>query len=279
MRISVILCPILLIICVHLNGATLFSLLGKKNYILAKPRIIIKPKIYIGTSPLLGKKKALAAKAVAGLGVVGILKKLTPKISLPKIELPRLGLPKIPLSFSVSLDKPESSQNEDEVEEAAEAAADAVRNAAAEDPDDLGHSLHTSKKSLSSSRFTDLAWLSDPPPGFSPYGDEFSVEESKSHRSDRLQKGKQQSSPSSSSTSQLRGTNYQSRDKYSKSSGHSLKTSLTNNNKNHNINDDHDEFKKFDSKEIRATTKLPIRRRRRPTKVDNYDEDEDDDER
>ncbi|XP_053207769.1 uncharacterized protein LOC128391839 isoform X2 [Panonychus citri] len=274
MRISVFLCPVLLIICVHLNGATLFSLLGKKNYILAKPRIIIKPKIYIGTHPLLlGKKKALAAKAVAGLGVVGILKKLKPKISLPKIELPRFGLPKIPLSFSVSLDKPNESTNEDEVEDAAEAAADAVRNAAHDDVDHIDHHSLTSKK-LSSSKYSDLSWISDPPVGFSPYDDEFSVGESKAHRSDKLKqqqkqstKSNQQSSPSTSSSS-------------SQSSGSS------NSYRSRDANDDEEDFKaKFKPKEIsKSSTRISNNNnnkqlRRRPVKSDDDDEDDADDER
>lgn len=86
------------------------GLLGKKNFILAKPRIIIKPQIYIGTghSPkhkLLAKKKKLAVKTLAIGSAVGLLKKLKLKSKLPKIELPSI-FPKIPISFSFSVEKP-----------------------------------------------------------------------------------------------------------------------------------------------------------------------------
>lgn len=105
-------CVSVVIICVllmHLPERTSqVGLLGKKNFILAKPRIIIKPHIYIGSghSPkhkFLAKKKKLAVKTLAIGSAVGLLKKLKPK--LPKIELPSL-FPKIPISFSFSVEKP-----------------------------------------------------------------------------------------------------------------------------------------------------------------------------
>lgn len=152
-----------------------FGLLGKKNYILAKPRIIIKPQIYIGTghshtSRLIAKKKKLAVKTIAVGGAIGLLKKLKPKLPLPKIELPRL-FPKIPVSFSFSVDKPKidiakSSDHWDDQEK--------------EHDDDI----ETVDDHLSSHAISEGPWLSgDSLSEFPSYPEEYSVLESKSRKS------------------------------------------------------------------------------------------------